>query len=273
MKAVGGSRAALFALLFLWMTPLAQAGIVCTIVANAQDGRVLVRHGDCDMRVTPASTFKLALAAMGYDAGFLKETDAPVLPFREGYPDWAGESWRRDTDPTAWMRHSVVWYSQQIARDLGVETLTRYARHFDYGNGDFSGDRGRDNALERAWIGSSLMISPVEQAVFVRALITASLPIAREAAEKAIALVESHEAGAGWRVWGKTGSAFPRLRDGTLDRARGWGWYVGWARKGGQALVFARLSQDEQRQQRPAGLRAREALLQDWPQLAAGAGR
>lgn len=267
------ARASLSALIFLMMTALAQAGVICTVVADARDGRILVSEGDCSTRVTPASTFKIALAAMGFDAGFLHGTDAPVLPFRKGYPDWAGEAWRRDTDPAAWMRHSVVWYSQQIARSLGVDGLAAYARRFDYGNGDFAGDPGRNNALERAWISSSLLISTVEQVTFLRALVTGGLAISSDAAAKTMALVESHDGGAGWRVWGKTGSAFPRLRDGTLDRRRAWGWYVGWARKGDQVLVFARLSQDEQRQQRSAGLRAREDVLADWPAIVGRAGR
>ena len=251
----------------------ARAGVVCTVVADASDGRVLLSEGRCEDRVTPASTFKVALAAMGYDSGFLTDAGNPVLPFREGYPDWAGDAWRRPTDPAAWMRHSVVWYSQQIARGLGVEGLRGYGERFGYGNADFSGDPGKDNALERAWISSSLTISPLEQTVFLRRLITGQLPISRNAAEKTMAIVESSEASGGWRISGKTGSAYPRNADGSFNRARMWGWYVGWARKGQTTLVFARLSQDERREQRPGGLRARDALLAEWGSLAARAGR
>ena len=132
------------------------ARTLCTIVVDAHDGVTLVREGACEDRVTPASTFKLALAVMGFDGGFLKDATTPTLPFREGYPDWLGDIWRRDTNPTTWLEYSVVWYSQQIAKALGRARLEAYARDFSYGNGDFSGDAGKDNGLERAWISSSL---------------------------------------------------------------------------------------------------------------------
>jgi beta-lactamase class D len=251
----------------------AQAAVVCTVIADARDGQVLLSEGDCETRVTPASTFKIALAAMGYDSGLLADTHSPVLAFRPGYPDWGGEAWRRPTDPTAWMRHSVVWYSQRIAQGLGVERLHDYGRRFAYGNADFSGDPGKNNALERAWISSSLTISPREQTLFLRKLITGRLPISREAAAKTVAIVESGGSSDGWRISGKTGSAYPRKADGSLDRARGWGWYVGWAQKDATTVVFARLARDERREQRSGGLRARDALLAEWGSLAARASR
>ncbi len=251
----------------------ARAAVVCTVIADARTGSVLLSEGRCEDRVTPASTFKIALAAMGYDSGFLVDAGNPALPFRPGYPDWGGDAWRRPTDPAAWMRHSVVWYSQQITRELGVERLRGYGRRFAYGNADFSGDAGKNNALERAWISSSLTISPLEQTVFLRKLITGQLPISPDAVAKTMAIVESSEVSDGWRISGKTGSAYPRKADGAFDRARMWGWYVGWARKDGVTLVFARLAQDEQHEKRSGGLRARDALLAEWGALAARARR
>lgn len=55
---------------------------ICTAVADARTGEVLVQRGDCAQRVTPASTFKIAISLMGYDAGFLKDEHQPTLPFR-----------------------------------------------------------------------------------------------------------------------------------------------------------------------------------------------
>jgi beta-lactamase class D len=40
---------------------------------------------------------------------------------------------------------------------------------------------------------------------------------------------------------------------------------VGWASKGGRTFVFVRQIQDDARHDRPAGLRARDALLPDLP--------
>ena len=256
------------ALLVAAVTP-AHAGLLCTIVVDARDGTVVFEQGKkCGERVTPASTFKIALAIMGYDAGFLADAHSPVLAFRQGDPDWGGDAWKRPVDPAAWMRHSVVWYSQRIARELGARRMSDYAAGFGYGNADFSGDPGKDNGLDRAWISSSLRISPREQVAFLRRFVRGDLPVAAAAIARTEAIVEGAEA-AGWRLRGKTGSAYPRRPDGAFDRARPWGWYVGWAEKGGRRLVFAHLVQDERRETVSGGLRARSALLASWPDMVA----
>lgn len=243
---------------------------LCTIVADAASGAVVHEQGDCDRRVTPASTFKIPLALMGFDAGFLEDARTPLLPFRESDPDWIA-AWRQPTDPTGWLKHSVVWYSRRVAESLGRPRFDRYLAELDYGNADGSGDPGRDNALERSWISSSLVISPREQLRFLVRLLEGDLPVSRAAIGRTVALVERFPATDGWTVHGKTGSAYPRGRDGSFDRARGWGWFVGWAERDGRRLVFARLRQDTQRNAAPAGLRTRDSILRDLPAIAASA--
>ena len=245
----------------------AQAKTLCTVIADAVTGDVLTEEGDCRTRVTPASTFKIALSVMGYDSGFLIDPNTPSLPFRRGYADWGGENWRQQTTPQRWMKYSVVWFSQQIAANLGVTQLQNYAQAFGYGNADFTGDPGKNNALERAWISSSLKIAPVEQVAFLRNLLTGKLPVRPEAIKMTLSIVERSQTPGGWVVFGKTGSAYPRLPNGSFDRARGWGWFVGWAQRGKRTLVFARLAQDEQRERVSGGLRAKDALLNQWDEL------
>lgn len=251
----------------------AEATAVCVLVVNAATQRAVVEQGDCDLRATPASTFKIALAVMGYDSGFLVDAETPRLAPRAGDPDWGGPAWTRATTPAAWMRHSVVWYSRRITHALGAPSLTRYAMALRYGNADFTGDPGRDNGLDRAWIASSLRISPREQVAFLGALATDALPVATEAMARTRRIVQRDDR-AGWRIWGKTGSAWPRFPDGRFDRSSGWGWFVGWAERDGQTLIFARLAQDVARAEESPGARARAAFLDAWPMMAArSAGR
>jgi len=252
----------------LFAVPSTQAATLCTVVADAETGVVLQENGDCRTRVTPASTFKVALAVMGYDAGFLSDTTTPALPFKTGYPDWGGPEWQQTTDPARWMKYSVVWYSQRITEALGVATLEDYAGRLGYGNADFAGDPGQNNALERAWISSSLKIAPVEQVAFLRNLVNRTLPVSVEAMEMTTAVMENWQTPAGWTISGKTGSAYPRRADGTFDRAKGWGWFVGWAKMDGRTLVFARLNQDERRETVSGGIRARDEILSGWDRFA-----
>ncbi|MDX3977206.1 class D beta-lactamase [Shinella sp.] len=247
----------------------AQARIICTIVADAGSDEVFLEQGDCATRVTPASTFKVPLAVMGYDSGYLEDAEEPVLPFMKGYPDWGGDAWRQPTSPKRWMELSVVWYSQRIAEFLGYEQLRDYADAFGYGNADMAGDPGKDNGLERAWIASSLKISPREQVEFLKKLVNHDLPAAADAMDRAMEIVERRDIEDGWGVQGKTGMAYPRQADGSFNYNTPWGWYVGWARRDERTVVFARLIQDEKKQEPRTSLRARDSILKELPGILA----
>lgn len=246
----------------------ANAAPLCTIVADSAAGKILVEQGDCRTRVTPASTFKIPLAIIGFENGYLKDEHDPVLPYKEGYAAWGGGNWKQPTDPARWMKYSVVWYSQIMTHMLGERQLMDYALKFSFGNADFTGDPGKNNGLDRAWIGSSLKISPLEQTVFLRKLVLRQLPVSKSSMIQASKLVETNPGAGGWEIHGKTGTAFPRNRDGALDEAQAYGWYVGWAVKEGRTLVFAYLMQDQRPEATPAGVRARDALLGAWSSLA-----
>ena len=247
----------------------ARAAVLCTVVADAADGRIVFQQGTqaaCAERYTPASTFKLPIALMGADAGILQGPHAPVWNYQPGYPDWGGDAWRQPTDPARWIKYSVVWYSQLTARALGQERFQRYASAFQYGNEDVSGEPGKHNGLDGAWINSSLRISPLEQLAFLRKLVNRQLPLKPAAYDLAETLFDAGEAG-GWRLYGKTGTGSPG-GNGVYTPDNAYGWFVGWARKDGRQLVFARLLQDEKATRRNAGLRARDDLMRDWPAMA-----
>lgn len=237
----------------------AQGAIRCTLLVDAGTGKTLVREGQCEQRVTPASTFKVAISLMGYDSGILVDEKTPQLPFREGYVDWLPE-WRTATAPDAWMKQSVVWYSQQLTTRLGAERFQSYLDRFDYGNRDASGNPGKGDGLTEAWLSSSLKISPDEQAVFLRKLVNRTLPVSRKAVEMTASLMRYPTLRNGWDLYAKTGSG---AEPGALPH----GWLVGWATNGTRTVVFARLVQDDKRQEGRAGLRVRDAFVKQLPKL------
>ena len=253
----------LIALLLLGALPrpaLAETTTLCTLVVEAATGAAVIDEGDCATRWSPASTFKIALALMGFDAGILTAPDAPEVPFRVGYVDWRPE-WRRSATPQSWMRDSVVWYSQWLTPQLGRARLQAYVDAFDYGNRDLSGDPGKDDGLTRAWLGSSLAISPAEQVAFLRRLVARDLPVSKAAMEDTVAILDHGTGAGGWQVHGKTGATAPRLADGTADRDHPIGWFVGWADRDARTLVFARLVQESAPPEVPPGFRARDSVL------------
>ncbi|MHA6844763.1 penicillin-binding transpeptidase domain-containing protein [Ralstonia syzygii] len=92
------------------LASFAHARPLCTLVADAATGQPIVQEGRCGERVTPASTFKIALSLMGYDAGFLKDEHAPTLAFKPGDPDWGGAPGTSSPDGTWDQAHAYGWF-------------------------------------------------------------------------------------------------------------------------------------------------------------------
>ncbi len=245
---------------------------VCTVVLDAESGRALHRQGPCDQRFSPASTFKIPLALMGYDAGILEDEHRPQW---EGRPESStNPADTRRIDPTDWERDSIVWYSQALTRKLGMARFQGYVDRLGYGNRDLSGAPGKNNGLTHAWLMSSLTISPDEQVQMLRRLLARGLPVSRRAQDMTAAILPQFTAedggrfGGAWTVWGKTGSGWMRDAAGRPDRNRPLGWFVGWAERGGGRIVFARLELGDHASDTPGGRAARDALLAELPSVA-----
>lgn len=211
----------------------------------------LVEQGpDLDERFSPCSTFKIPLSAMGYDAGILQDTSSPVWPFEEGYIDFLPQ-WRQPHSPALWMRNSCVWFSQVLTTQLGMEMFQEYVDRFDYGNKDLSG------GLTRAWLSSSIKISPREQVFFLEKLVLGALPVSPHAISmtKLIMFLDDLN---GWKLFGKTGSGKRSNENPELQN----GWFVGWLEKGYQTVLFAYFLRDEEKQEGYAGPRAKVKALE-----------
>ncbi|KZD12307.1 class D beta-lactamase [Oceanibaculum pacificum] len=238
----------------------------CTVIADGETGDILFRAGpSCDKPVSPCSTFKVPLAVIGYDAGLLTSAKEPAIPYDPAL-NVSMEAWRQTTSPERWMRYSVVWYSQALTAELGMKRFQAYIDAFDYGNRDLSGDAGKDNGLTHAWLSSSLKISPVQQLDFLGRMLRHELPASARAQRLAAEIQPAFPlpgAPDGWAAYGKTGTGYREKADGTLDRSRQIGWFVGWAEKGERRLIFTRLLEDEGPRDGPASFAARDGLLAD----------
>jgi len=253
--------ACLFTTLLAFTANNSVAGELCTLIVDAGSGATIVKTGtDCTTRVTPASTFKVAISLMAFDSGVLKDSHWPAWPYEAGYPDWAGDAWKGDIDPTDWMKRSVFWYSQQIVKKLGQTRFKNYVTSFKYGNQDVSAVEVQQPGNNGVWVMSSLQISPLEQVAFLGSIVNRQLPVSAHSYQATEEITQQDDVN-GWKVYGKTGTGSPG-QDNKYRADQAYGWYVGWARKGPQALVFARLIQDEKAQSPNAGLRARSQLFE-----------
>lgn len=220
----------------------------CTLVVSYPQGKILRKEGDCDTRRAPASTFKIPLALMGFDSAILTDAHAPSWFYEKGFtvnkPDDL-----EPADPTRWEKDSVVWYSQKLTRLMGMAHFQAYVDRFDYGNRDLSG------GLEKAWLFTSLTISPTEQIAFIRGMFDRTLGVRDHAYAMTMVIVPIFMSHTGWQVHGKTGSG--TLPDGKTAQ----GWFVGWAEKEGQRVIFAKLIFADADPKKPAGPQARESFL------------
>lgn len=240
--------------------------VECTVIIDAKSGETIFRRGTCDQGFYPQSTFKLPLAMMGYDAGILIDAQNPRWSYQAKFNRSKRE--QKDTDPTIWERDSIVWYSQEITRKLGKKAFGDYVRGFGYGNRDVTGGPGGTVGLTESWLMSSLKISPDEQVEFLKRFLDGKLPISAEAVEKAKQIVPAFKGNADWHIQGKTGSGSMRNKAGKADGSRPIGWFVGWARREGREVIFARLLVDTKRHaDTPISYTVRDSLIADLPEI------
>ncbi|RQW29783.1 class D beta-lactamase [Rhodobacteraceae bacterium CH30] len=255
------SRSLSLALFCISLSALPAQAASCFLVQDSQ-GKTVSRQGECGTRMSPASTFKIPLSLMGYDSGFLRTATLPALPYN-GKDEAFLPEWAQTTTPAHWMRYSVVWYSQRLTQSLGMNKFQRYVDAFAYGNRDLGGNLGKHDGLTQSWLGSSLAISPDEQAAFLSRLVRHELPVSDEAYRYTRDILSLPDMD-GWQIYGKTGNASRRSARGEKLQT---GWFVGWASKGGRTLVFVSNLHDETPNTTFASQRARAIWLEKLPAI------
>lgn len=200
------------------------------IVLEGISGSILLSQGNhVEEQISPGSTFKIALCLIGFEANILENEDQPVWKFQEDYDDYL-DSWQTDQSPKSWMKNSCVWYSRLITKQLGMEKILNELSHLNYGNQDFSG------GLTQAWLSSSLKISPIEQAIFIRNLNLENYRFSKKTIEITQQLLFIEDLPNGWKLYGKTGLTTLNLE--TIEKLPV-GHFVGWIEKESEFFPFA----------------------------------
>ncbi|MCP0913326.1 MULTISPECIES: penicillin-binding transpeptidase domain-containing protein [Legionella] len=210
----------------------------CFILYDVNKNKIISKYNPknyCNQRVAPDSTFKIALSLMAFDSGASHESTV----FKWNGKKSALLDWNHDQTPESWLKYSVVWVSQQLTQRMGDTRIKGYLAKFKYGNQDFSGDPGKNNGLQYAWLSSSLKISAMEQLNFLKAFYAGALPVSKEALHLTKKNMYQGQLENGADLYGKTGSG----RHGASERASNPsllrdGWFIGFVEKGSQQYLF-----------------------------------
>ncbi len=163
-----------------------------------------VNAAGCATPHSPYSTFEIPGSLIGLETGVV-----------------ADRSWQQDQELRTALPRSLVPYFRALATRVGEPRMKQWLATFDYGNQDISG------GLDRFWLGSSLRISPDDQAEFLARLQRGRFPVSVKNLDLVRELL-TQETGPGYRLIANTGSS----EDGE-------GWLVGWVETPDGGCSFA----------------------------------
>src|SRR5688572_10275517 len=167
-------------MLLLAATPAAPQSPVqsCIVIQQLAADMPLVSRGECTMRLSPASTFKIPHALVALETGVVT---ADTLEKWDGTKYARQPKWMREHTVISALRPSVLWFYQRIAPRIGASRMAEWLAKFEYGNRDVSGP------ITEYWVNGRLQISPMEQVMFLRRLFHLSLPVRREHVKHVVA--------------------------------------------------------------------------------------
>ena len=177
----------------------------------------------------PASTFKIpnSLIALETQVASGPEFQLDWDSDKDPRASWWPASWTESHTLHTALQHSVVWYFQEIARQVGQERMQSYVDQFDYGNRDISG------GIDQFWLTGDLRISAKQQISFLERFYQGELG-ASEANVNAVKQMLILEETPQYRLSGKTGWA----GYGETDQPQ-LGWLVGYLERGEDVYFYA----------------------------------
>lgn len=201
------------------------AGLTGTLVIERlSDGREWTAFPDrSDVRIAPASTFKIPNALIQLQTGTVSGADDDLLAW-DGVS--RGGSWDDAQSLRTAFRRSAVWAFQAWTAETGHAAMREQIAGLNYGNGEIGGPE----SVTTFWLDGTLRISAREQIGFLRRLEARDLPFRSDVMEDVIDIMET-DRGETWVLRAKTGWG---IREDPHV-----GWYVGWLETGDEVYFFA----------------------------------
>lgn len=181
-----------------------------TIVIRRDEMVITNDQKRMDVRVSPASTFKIAHSLFALEDKIVGDKDEVI--HWDGKMRWL-DDWNQDLTLQSAFKYSAIWFYQALARQRDAEFYKQWLAKYSYGNQQVGSDH------ESFWIDDSLKISPREQADWLMRLAHNKLPISKSTRDQLFSIMKT-DVEDQCDIYGKTGWNFPRTK-------REIGWYVG----------------------------------------------
>ncbi|MEC9282479.1 MAG: penicillin-binding transpeptidase domain-containing protein [Bdellovibrionota bacterium] len=154
-----------------------------------------------NIRHSPCSTFKIPNTIFGLEHGVLKNKKSSLNyePIKNPRQNWWPKSWTNNQTLESAIKNSVVWYYQEVARQVGKKRMQEFIDKTNYGNKDIS------SPIDKFWLGASLRISPEEQVLFLQNLFSKKFKFA-ETNLKILKEILLWKKIGGVKIYAKTGS-------------------------------------------------------------------
>lgn len=170
-----------------------------TIVISSLDGQKTFVHNEvrAKMELLPASTFKIPNTLIALEHGAVANGTEIIK--------WDGQIrgmdvWNRDQSIESAFPVSCVWFYQELAKRVGLNTYQDYLQQINYGNGKVGPE------LTTFWLEGDLRISAYQHVNFLRKLVLRQFAFKETSYDllKRIMVIERADS---YTISGKTGWA------------------------------------------------------------------
>ncbi|HRN57147.1 MAG TPA: class D beta-lactamase [Agriterribacter sp.] len=172
-------------------------------------------------RILPASTFKIVNALIALQTGVVT-TDSSIIKWDGIQRDVS--NWNQDLSLAQAFRYSAVPHFQEIARNIGRDTMQKWIDSLKYGNMKIG------PAIDSFWLDNSLQISPDEELGLVKKLYFDQLPF-RKGVQQEVRNMMLQEDNSNYTISYKTGWGYNTKNNAV-------GWVVGWIEENRHPYFF-----------------------------------
>jgi len=186
-----------------------------------------------DSTYLPASTFEIVSSLVGLEKGSITDEKTPAKwnGVKRLYPNGdTATDWNQDLTMKQAFKVSAVPYYQQVATNIGKDTMQHYLDTLGYASR--YGKTVITTKIDTFWLDNSFKVTADEQLGLVKRLYFNQLPFQKRVQDIMRNVLVLDSAAGKYRLYYKTGWGFK-------EDGKALGWIVGWIEENNHVYIFA----------------------------------